>query len=313
MPARRSFDTADVDALVRRHDGVLTHAQLAAVGVPRSTVVRWAASGPWRRVLPGVVIAHRGVPTRRERRLAALAYAGPQAVLSGHDALDVHSVLGNRIALPSEILVIIPDREHRKPHGFVIVERSERDPGSVRRQGLPVTSVARASADAARYSGTDENLVRELFGAALQRGTCSVDELRDEVLHGPRQRSRTARKVLSEVWAGVRSAAEGRAYVLISSSPIDQPVWNEDVVINGVWIGQADAYWPRLAVVLEIDGMRWHLGALDMQRTLEKQRRYAAAGILLVSIAPAEIMAEPEKFIRAIAETLDAARRRRAS
>lgn len=309
VPRPRSFDTADVDALLHRNDSIATHAELAALGVPRGTTTRWAASGPWQRVLPGVIAGHRGLLSLHQRRRSALAYVGAGAVISGEHALDLHGITGNRIAVPEAILVLLPWERKRLSTGFVTVERTERLPRPVLRRGLPVAPPARAAADAARHGGAGVDHIRELFGATLHQGRCTVPELHDEVHHGPRQRTAGARRVLLEVAGGVRSAAEGKAHEIVSRSHLPRPRWNEEVVVGGVFVGVADAYWPELGVALEIDGTRWHSTPVDLRRTQAKQRRYASVGLLLVSIAPADLVADPEAFLRLLASTLAAARR----
>jgi hypothetical protein len=310
MPRPRSFDLADVDALLGRNDGIATHAQLRSVGVPDRTISRWAQSGPWQHVLPGVIAGHRGRLTRRQRRLSALAYCGSDAVISGEHALDLQGITGNRIEVRDQILVLVPWQRKRSTSGFVVVERTERAPAIAHRQGLPTVPPARAAADAARH-GADLDRIRELFGATLHQKRCTLQQLHEEVYTGPTQRSATARRVLHEVSDGVRSAAEGQAFERISRSQLPQPVWNHVVVVDGVTVGEADAYWPDLGVALEIDGIRWHSTPEDLRRTQDKQRRYAAAGILLVSIAPADVLADPKRFLEQLAATLAAAAARR--
>ena len=304
MPRPRHFDVDVITRALTRRGGVATHQDLMRIGVPRSTIIRWAEHGPWQRLLPGVVLAHRGRPTTQERRLAALAFCGPHGVISGTHALDLHGVTRDRIDADAEVLVLIPHQEQRTSNSFVIVERTTRLPLSRLRSGVPVAPVARAAADAGRYARADVDRVREIFGAVVQTGRCTVEELVDEVYAGPRQRTATARRVLREVSIGTASAAEGRALEMISGADVPQPVWNEDVVVNGEFIGNADAWWPHLRVALEIDGMRWHSSPLAIRRTQEKQRRYAAAGILLITIAPADILDDPAGFLAIVERTL---------
>ncbi|MEZ0492968.1 hypothetical protein AB2L28_12065 [Kineococcus sp. TBRC 1896] len=309
MPRRRSFDPADVDALMRRGDGIATHAELIAAGMPRRTITRWAHAGPWRSVLPGVVASHRGPLGRAQSRRAALAYAGDGAALSGVHALDLLGIAGNRLAVDDQVLVLIPWTRKRLSSGFVTIERTQREPRVARRRGLPVVGPARAAADAARH-GADLDRIREIFGATLHQRRCTLRELRDEVFAGPTQRSAKARQALAEVSAGVRSSAEAEARAVISRSALPQPLWNEDVVIAGEVVGEADAWWPRHRVALEVDGIRWHSTPADLRRTQAKQRRYAAAGVLLVSIAPADVTADPAGFLNQLGATLRAAEER---
>ncbi|MFD0481125.1 hypothetical protein ACFQ46_00845 [Kineococcus sp. GCM10028916] len=306
---RRTFDPDAVEALLRENDRIATHAQLRALGMPIKTIARWASRGPWQRVLPGVVAGHRGTLSRRQRRLGALAYCGPAAVLSGEHALEVLGVTGDRIAIGGQILVLIPWTRKRLSTGFVTVERTQREATTSVRRGLPVVPPARAAADAARH-GADLERIREIFGATLHQRRCTVEELRDEVLDGPTQRTADARLVLSEVSAGVRSTAEATVLRAISAAGLPQPLWNETVVVNGLVVGEADAYWPELGVALEVDGIRWHSTPHDIRRTQAKQRAYAETGILLVSIAPADVLADLDGFLRQLGATLAVAARR---
>ncbi|GAB3454283.1 hypothetical protein GCM10027519_08100 [Kineococcus endophyticus] len=287
-----------------------THADLLHLGLSRSTIVRWAQHGPWQRILPGVVLHHRAAPSTRERRLAAITFAGPSAVITGTHALALHDLLGTRLALDPTVLLLVPHSEQRTSADFVVVERTRRMPTARRRGGLPVASPVRAAADAARQAGVDLDQVREIFGAVLQQNRGTPEELRREVLTGPRQRTAAARQVLREVDGGSRSAAEGRAFVLIGRSDLPQPLWNEEVLVDGRWIGTGDAWWPDLGVVLEIDGLRWHSTPADIRRTQEKQRRYAAAGLLVLSVTPQDILRDPEAFLELVRATLERASRR---
>lgn len=289
--------------MLRGNDGVASHRQLVDVGMSVATIARWANKGPWQRVLPGVVVGHRGPLSVRQRRRAALTYAGERAVLSGDHALDLLGIAGNRLTVSDRVLVLIPWACRKLSAGFVTIERTQRPPTTVLRHGLPVAAPARAAADAARHDD-DVDRVREVFGATVHQQRATVEDLREEVFGGPTQRTHVARRVLEEVSAGTRSAAEGKVFRLVSTSSLPQPLWNEDVIVDGVRVGHADAYWRELGVVLEIDSIRWHSTPRDLRRTQAKQRRYAAAGLLLVSVAPQDVLDDPEGFLRQLAATL---------
>ncbi|PRY17315.1 hypothetical protein [Kineococcus rhizosphaerae] len=310
MPRHRSFDTADVDALLARQDSIATHRELQAVGLRKGTISRWIAHGPWQRVVPGVIAGHRGRLSVDQRRRAALAYCGPHAVLSGVHALDLHGLTQNRIPVPDEVLVLIPWSQKRLSSGFVVVERTQRRPDTTVVNGCRVASPSRAAADASRH-GADVASVREIFGQVLQQRRCTVGQLRDEVFRGPRQRSAPARLVVGEVADGTRSAAEGEVRAIIAGTALPQPLWNEAVVVDGVFLGLGDAYWPELGVVLEVDGFQWHSSPSAVRRTQAKQRRYAEAGLLVMTTAPHDVRADPQGFLRQLTRILETARRRR--
>lgn len=312
MPRRREYDRAAIDDLFRANQGVVKRSDLLVAGMPNPTITRWCGvRGRWQRVLPGVVLGHRGTPTTAERRRAALVYAGEDARLSGVHALDLHAALTAPLDPGEKVLVVVPQARHRTSADFCIVERSERDPGRAVRKGFPVTSAARACADAVRGHDLRVDDVRELMSAVLRNDRCSLRQLQREVLGGPTQRSGPARAALQELGAGVRSAAEAKAFQIVTSSDLVQPVWNQPVVVGGRWLGEADAFWPDLGVVLEIDSMMWHLGARALRRTQAKARRYAAAGLTLISIAPADLLADPRGFLETLRSALATATARR--
>ncbi|WP_380169993.1 hypothetical protein ACFEMC_12850 [Kineococcus sp. DHX-1] len=312
MPRRREYDRASIDDLLRANQGVVKRSDLLTAGVPNPTITRWCGvRGRWQRVLPGVVLGHRGTPTTVERRRAALVYAGEGARISGVHALDLHAALTAPLGRDEEVLVVVPQDRHRTSADFCVVERSERDPGRTVRRGFPVTSAARACADAVRGHDLSADDVRELMSSVLRHERCSLRQLEREVLGGPTQRSGPARAALRELGAGVRSAAEAKALQLVSSSDLVQPLWNRPVVVAGRWLGEADAFWPELGVVLEIDSMLWHLGARALRRTQAKARRYAAAGLTLITIAPADLLADPRGFLETLRSALAVATARR--
>ncbi|PRY10795.1 hypothetical protein [Kineococcus rhizosphaerae] len=307
MPRLNPYDRAAVDELFRPH-GLARYSALVELGVPKSTLThRTRTGGRWQRILPGVVLGHSGTPSTVERRRAALAYCGSAARISGKHALELHGSLTSALPAGEPVLVVIPNAHHRTSSHFCVVERSERDTGVMVRGGFPVTSPARACADAVRGHDVDLDEVRELMSGVLRRRLCTLRHLQEEVLSGPTQRSGPARRALAELRSGARSVAEIEAQKIVGSSRLPQPVWNEPVVVDGRWVGNADAYWPGLGVVLEIDSMLWHLGAGNLRRTQAKARRYAAAGLVLVSIAPADLTADPRAFLELLRDALSRA------
>lgn len=308
MTTRR---TPAVEALFRTR-GVATRKELLETGVPAATISRrLLPGGPWQLLLPGVVLPHRGTPTWTERRRGALAFAGPGSAISGLHALELHGLrLAPRVELSPEVVVLVPHTQHTRSCGYVKVLRTTRDPHVVERHGMAVAAIARACVDAVRDGSVDDG--REVMGLVVQQRRCTVEQLRDEVVAGPTRGSAVPREVLGDIAAGARSKAEGDVVRLVDGSDLARPVWNQPLVIAGVWVGDPDAYWPTLKVALEIDSMTWHLGAAALRRTQAKQRRYAAAGILLISIAPADLARDPAGFLEILRRTLQAAAERTA-
>jgi hypothetical protein len=298
MPKRSEYDRDAIAALFAQQTNVAAHAQLLGLGMPLSTIThRIAPHGPWQRILPGVVICHRGTPTRRELVVAATLYSGDRAVVTGMEALRAHGVRAAVKSSSTQVHTLIPNERRRQNHGFVLVERSRHLPEPVDIDGIPTAPIAKAVVDACRRLER-LNLVRELVAEVVQSRKVAISEMRDAVAAAARQRTALSNLVLEEMSAGVRSVAEGRARDLILPLPIPQPEWNVRLhSTDGTFIAEPDGYWLELLAALEIDSMRWHLSPESYKRTQRRQRKLLTeAGVLVLPVAPSDIIESPKQF-----------------
>lgn len=293
---KRLFDPREVDFRLGSHGHVATHAQLRELGVSMATITRRiGVGGPWQRLLPGVVLTHRGTPTRRELLLGARAYCGDDAVITGIDALHA---AGLRTLPPRpEIYVLIPAGRHRTSYGSVHVERSYRMPDPVMANGIPYAPVPRALVDTCRRTAVLGE-VRSLVATVIQRRSCTVAELTEEVTAAARARTALARFALAEISDGVRSIAEGLAREVMRSGGVPAPLWNVRLVLPDGTELTPDAYWPDYGLALEIDSFAWHLAPADYVHTMQRARRMVVGGLFVMSVAPVEITTAPERFVR---------------
>ncbi|MGQ7296887.1 hypothetical protein [Quadrisphaera sp. KR29] len=304
MPRRAPVDQTALAALLRRGASVATHAELRRVGVPSSTIMRRIQrTGPWQRVLPGVVAGHRGVLTTYERRLGALKYAGPGSALTGLDALELHGVRF-RVARSDRVHVLVQHASQKTSHGFALVTRSRRPVGELARQGLRVVPVARAAVDACRWLGERDD-VRELVAAVVQQRFCTVAQVAEEVQLAQRQRTALSREVLAEVAAGIRSVAEARLREGFDRYGVPQPRWNVEVRDElGTLVVVLDAYWEDLDAELEINSTAWHLSPGRFRKTTQRQRVVVLSGRSTISVLPSEIDDDLEGICREVLQFL---------
>ncbi|MEU6153955.1 hypothetical protein ABZ816_28550 [Actinosynnema sp. NPDC047251] len=128
---------------------VIKTADLKAAGVPRYVIdLRCRPGGPWQRILPGVLLLAAAPPTRAQQVRAALAYVGPEAVLTGVDALREQGF--PHLPLPPSIHILQPASCRKTGRGELLLERTTRLPTPVRKDGLPLAPPLRAVLDAAR-------------------------------------------------------------------------------------------------------------------------------------------------------------------
>jgi hypothetical protein len=177
-------------------DGVIRTAELLAAGVTNYAVAaRCRPSGPWQRVLPGVVLMSTGPPTRPQRLRAAVAYAGPGAVISGADALQEQGI---QVPSGDGVLVLLPADRRLAGRSYLHVERTTRPPTPVWRAGLPLAPVVRATIDAARHE-RDFFRLRTLILAPVAMGACTLADLRAELAAGNQRGSAAPRALLASL------------------------------------------------------------------------------------------------------------------
>lgn len=175
-------------------DGVIRIEELRAAGVTNYAVsARCRPSGPWRRVLPGVVLMATGPPSRRQQLRAAVAYTA--GVITGADSLRAQGV---DVPCSTDVLILLPADRRAVSRSYVTVERTTRLPVPVWRDGLPFTPIPRATIDAARH---EHDLLRlhALLLTPLQTGACTLTELLDELTIGNQRGTAAPREVLARL------------------------------------------------------------------------------------------------------------------
>ncbi|TQM45068.1 hypothetical protein [Pseudonocardia cypriaca] len=293
MPRRRT-DVPDLDDLVAYRGGLVVLVRdLVELGLHRDTIAyRCRPGGPWRRLAPGLVLLRNGPPTRDDRRRGGLLHAGPESLITGLDALELHGL--ERAPRPSgPVHLLVPTERRRSGYGLVMIERTDRLPA--RGPGrLPVAPLERAVIDAVRRM-RERDVVRSIIAETVQRGLRSPAQLAAELEAGAQRGSRLPREVLCEVRAGIRSVAEAKARALLQQSRALPPVvWNAEIVDeHGRFIAKPDAWFDGVAMAWEIDSHEFHLSPADHAATLARRSAMTAAGILVVATAPSRITREP--------------------
>jgi hypothetical protein len=276
--------------------GVIRVARLAELGVPPDTAYRRCRpEGPWQRLLPGIVSLYKGPPSRDQLVAAARLYAGEGAVLTGEVACRT---FGLRNVPESETVHLLTPHD-RKVHssGFVLIERTHRLPEAQRRGGLQVAPPSRAVLDTARRM-TEVRPARALLTESVQRRFTTVGELTAELAQGSSRGSALPRRILTELAPGQESVAEMDARRVWRRSGLPEPLWNRRLVLaDGRFVAKPDAWFEDVGLAWEIDSLAFHLGAGDFDRTLVRNGRYAAAGILVLQTLPSRLRTEPDAVI----------------
>lgn len=267
-------------------DGVIRARDLVELGLQETTVYRRCRDGgPWQRLAPGIVLMTTGHPTPDQLAIASLMHGGPQGVITGLHACRRHGVRRGP-QLPPGVHLLVPHTRQVRNTELMVVERTKRLPVPIVRGGFPLAPPARAVCDAVRRLRSQREIT-ELVSDAVQRGLCTAAQLSVELTEGGRRGSSTPRRVLQDVSAGVRSAAEADAKRLWERSGLPEPWWNARVCdADGRLLGIADAWWDDVALAWEINSFEWHLAPDDYAREQEKRARFAAVGVNVLPTLP---------------------------
>ncbi|MFI1728778.1 hypothetical protein ACH40E_05960 [Streptomyces acidicola] len=290
---------------------VVSYAHLKESGIPPSTIRdRCRPGGRWQWVLPQVVALHNGPVPPQQRFRAAVLYAsgagrGPGPVITGAAALALQRVR----AAPREwevdgIDVLVPQSCGKKSHAWVRLRRTRRMPQPLRMAGaLPVAPRVRAVVDAVRADGLARwaAALHELVQAHRVRPEDLAAELRAERLLGVDG----MRALLEDLGVGVRSPAESLARRVFEAAPgVPQPLWNVRIHLDGVWLADPDAYWPRHGVIFEVDSVQEHHEQAKWERTMARHNRIAATGLKVLHASPRQLRTAPEQVMAALRAAL---------
>lgn len=288
---------------------VVRAALLERLGMERRTIYRRCLpGGPWRRLLPGIILLSNAEPTDRQRIEAALLRGGPQSRVTGLWAARLHGL--RYIPEPADVHILVPHEREITSAGFVTVERTTRLPAAVTRDGFPVAPAHRAVLDATRRM-REFDPIRALLADAVQRGRCSPEMLARELERGSQRGSALPRRALTELLGGAHSIAEGDGFWLWKRSGLPEPQRNVAIYdTDGRYIGTPDAWCDDVAFAWEIDSRDVHFGLDGYADTLARNARYAAAGIVVLQTLPSRLRREPEAVMAELRAAYAAAARR---
>jgi hypothetical protein len=279
-----------VAEIAGRQHGIVARSQLR-VALAEITIDRWVRSGRLHRIHPGVYAVGHDAITVRGRWMAAVLASGPGAVLSHRSATALWGIWGSGAG---EVHVTVPRntgsrwsiRRHRGdlPRDEVTV-----------RDGIPVTSAARAVLDLAADKGqaAAESALREIEYFGIY-GPVSIPTLLDRhPHHSGTPLVRTCLERLHHDPGGrIRSPLEELFLPFLDAHHIPRPRLNAWLSIGDDRF-QVDCYWPKARLIGELDGFQSHGTRRAMQDDRKRDRRLLAASYRVVRITEGQLLAEP--------------------
>ncbi|MDI5977442.1 hypothetical protein [Amycolatopsis magusensis] len=301
--------TLENDPYLRSHCsyGVIRTNTLERLGVSRRTTYRRCQpGGPWSYLLPGIVLLDRTRPTARQRVEAALLHARGGGLLTGIEAARRYGL--RNLPAGQEVHLLVPADSQLRSPGFVLVERTTLLPQKRVVEGVPTAPPARAVLDGARRL-RERDPVMALLIEAKQSSLCTLAELSAELEAGSQRGTALPRSVLKALAADLRSVAEAHAAEVWHKARLPPPQHNPTLfTARGEYLAMPDLWCDEVALAWEIDSYERHYERTDYGSALQRNARYAGAGVVLVQTLPSRLRTAPDAVVAELRAAYEAAR-----
>jgi predicted transcriptional regulator of viral defense system len=242
--------------MAARQHGLVSHRQLAAVGLSQTAVAGRVEKGQLERVHRGVYAVGHLQRTSESRWMAAVMACGSETVLSNLDAAAHWRIYDGEGA---RVHVTTIRHSGRRLDGVQVHRARRLHPDDVTvKDGIPVTTVARTLVDLTDVL-TSERVLRALREADFL-GLLDVDALSAAV---ERAHGRKRLGVLLEAVAAhrpgqiIRSELEHRFLELVRAAGLPPPETNVKITARGRRY-EIDCLWREQRVAVELDGRAAH-------------------------------------------------------
>jgi very-short-patch-repair endonuclease len=299
---RRAGDGADaaIAQLASRQRGLVTRTQLRAIGLTRNAIDGRLRAGRLHPIYRGVYLVGHALPSPGARELGAVLACGPGTVVSHRTAASLWRLLSNA---PDEPEVTVHGRDCRRADGIHAHRVDSLDRRDVRKLGgIPVTAPARTILDLAALVPARE-LERALAEAQARR-LVRRDELVSLLARYPRRPGVAALRSLLDANPSpslTRSEAEQRLLALVRAAELPAPETNVRVGRHEV-----DFLWREQALVVEVDGFRFHSSRIAFERDRLRDAELGARGFRVIRVTWRQLSDRPEALIARIAMALRA-------
>jgi hypothetical protein len=257
-----------------RRWGVLSRAQLRALGVAPATVDYWVRAGRLAVVYRGVY-AVGGVVLRAEgQRLAAVLACGPGAVLSHRSAAAQWDLLATT---QERIDVMAPASRHGVPGIRLYRTRSLDAQDTTNHEGIPITTVHRTLLDLAATTRADqlENALAQAMHLQLYDQRAIDDVIARSNGHRGtnilKEATRQEPQITKSMW-------EVRMLALVRTANLPEPRCNEALHAPDHGECKPDFYWPAYGLIVETDGWEAHRTLAAFRSDRAKDAALTAAG-----------------------------------
>jgi very-short-patch-repair endonuclease len=292
-----------VARIAARQHGLVSHRQLAAVGLSPNAVAGRVRKGQLLRIHRGVYAVGHMQRTSEARWMAAVMACGPEAVLSHLDAAALWRIYDGAGA---RVHVTRRTKAGQSASNVRVHRARTLDPADVTvKAGIPVTTVARTLVDLGDVLGRDR-ILRAIREAEYLR-LLDLDSLTAAVgrAHG-RRRLRLIRHALADHRPGqiVRGELEHRFLELVRSADLPEPETNIRVRTPRRTY-TVDCLWPAQRVAVELDGRGAHERTMAFESDRRRDSALNAIGLRPVRYTWYRVTNEAGEVIAELVATLE--------
>lgn len=285
---------------LRRHHHVIDSATLRALGFGREYARSQVAGQRWQRVHRGIFCGYTGQLTFESRCEVALRCLGPDALLDGPTAAQLH---GLRRFEDHRIHIVIPHGGERATPRGVVLRRVRGLIGSAHqvRRGMPVVGIDVALLHWALARPQDAGAV---LTAGVQQGLTTASRLHASLEGMGRVRHRRKLiSVIADIDGGSRSELERRFLTIVRRARLPKPVCDYPVWLGDrrVWV---DVCYPELRIAIEIDGRAFHLMSEDWEDDLDRQNDIVLDDWLVLRFTSRAIREHPHQVAERVARAI---------
>jgi hypothetical protein len=298
------MDLVALGSIVAVQRGVISRAQLLAIGATDHDIRRLVRRRQWARLHSGVFVDHTGPPTWEQRAWAAVLAHAP-AALAGDSALHAHGVRGV-LSAPANgpIRVCIDADRFVRPISGIRVERIKdfaarcqlnTSPPRLRLEYAALSEAARKHRPASALA---------LLADCVQQGKTTPPRLVDALDDLPRLRRRALlHDVLADVASGAYSVLEHR-YLVEVERPHGLPTGSRQRRVRpGRTVAYRDVDYLGLRTCVELDGRLGHEAATDRWDDLDRDLDAVASGDLTLRVAWGQVL-EPCRLASVVGSVL---------